>query len=152
MSSTPSEIVVDVVGRPAPKGSRIQGRTKDGRSFTRPGSKYEQPWIEQVRKATQIVMRHHEQHAPPYTVALEFRLKAPGKYRREMPWWPTAHDLDKLVRAVLDGLVKGGAMADDRHVIALTATKRYLRDDEPEGVIAQIQGVFAASSDFAGSR
>jgi Holliday junction resolvase RusA-like endonuclease len=139
-------IVVDVVGRPAPKGSRIAGRTKTGRTFTRPASTYEAPWVEAVRDATQVAMRHHEQAPPPYSVALEFRLKEPAKYKAQMPWWSTTHDLDKLVRAVLDGLVNGGALADDRHVIALTASKRFVAPGEETGVNAQIRGVLSPAA------
>jgi Holliday junction resolvase RusA-like endonuclease len=139
-------IVIDVEGRPAPKGSRIAGRTKTGRTFTRPASRYEAPWVEAVKTAAQIAMRHHEQPAPPYRVALEFRLTKPGKYKAEMPWWSTKHDLDKLARAVLDGLVHGGAMADDRHVIALTATKRFAEPGESEGVNAQVEGVLVGAA------
>lgn len=139
-------IIVDVEGRPAPKGSRIAGRTKTGRSYTRPASVYEQPWVEAVRTATQIAMRHHEQPPPPYSVVLEFRLTQPSKYKAEMPWWSTKHDLDKLVRAVVDGLVHGGAMADDRHVIALTATKRFVQPGESQGVNAQVDGVLVGAA------
>lgn len=131
-------IVVDVNGRPAPKGSRISAKTKDGRPYTYPASQYEAPWVEAVKRRTQVVMRHHEQPEPPYAVALEFRLERPARPKTA---WSTKHDLDKLARAVIDGLVKGGAMADDRHVIALTATKRYAQPGETEGVNAQVAGV-----------
>jgi Holliday junction resolvase RusA-like endonuclease len=131
-------VTVDVNGRPAPKGSRVFGRTKAGNTFTRPASQYEKPWVEEVKRATQIAMRHHPQPEPPYAVQLVFRLDAPKKNRAAMPWWPTRHDLDKLTRAVVDGLVSGGAMKDDRHVIELTARKRYLEDGETQGVDAQI--------------
>lgn len=139
-------ITVNVDGRPAPKGSRNVGRTKTGKTYTYPGSRYEAPWTDAVKKATQTVMRHHDQPDPPYEIRLEFRLEHPTKNRREMPWWSTKHDLDKLARAVIDGLVKGGAMSDDRHVIALTATKRYVQAGEAEGVNAQIQGVLVEAA------
>lgn len=128
---------VDVIGRPAPKGSRNIGRTKTGRSYTYPASKFEGPWVEEVKRATQVVMRHHDQPPPPYAIELEFRLHEPHKTRNSYAW-PVKHDLDKLARAVIDGLVKGGAMSDDKHVTALTATKRYIGGGEVEGVYAQI--------------
>jgi Holliday junction resolvase RusA-like endonuclease len=131
-------IFVSVHGRPAPKGSRIYGRTKTGKAFTRPASNYEKGWVADVKAATQIAMRHHEQPPQPYVVDLSFRLHAPARNRREMPWWPTRHDLDKLVRAAIDGLVLGGAIEDDRHVVRLTASKAYVDADVPEGVDAQI--------------
>ena len=134
-------IEVAVEGRPAPKGSRIAGRTKTGHTYTRPASKYEEPWIEAVKAAAQIVMRHHETPAPPYEVRLEFHLKRAKERRKDAPEWPTVGDVDKLARAVIDGLVKGGAMQDDRHVTALTATKRFADPGEPTGVIAGIRSL-----------
>jgi Holliday junction resolvase RusA-like endonuclease len=42
-------------------------------------------------------------------------------------------DLDKLTRAVLDGLTRAGVWADDGQVVELRATKCY-DDDHPPGV------------------
>ena len=136
-------IQIDVEGRPAPKGSRIHGRTKTGKSFTRPASKYEQPWVERVKGETQIAMRHHTQIDPPYTVELEFRLKRPQRNQHQQTW-PTQHDLDKLARAVVDGLVLGGAMLDDRHVIALTVRKRYAEPGETTGCACAVSACLAS--------
>jgi Holliday junction resolvase RusA-like endonuclease len=126
-------IEFDVTGRPAPKGSRTQGKTKTGRSYTYPASKHEKPWVEAVREATRIVMRHHARLEPPYAVALEFRIAA-SKHARYA--WPSQNDVDKLARAVVDGLVKGGALSDDRHVTALTSRKRFCAPGEQPGVHA----------------
>lgn len=134
-------ILVHVTGRPAPKGSRIAGRTKDGRSYTRAASKYEQPWVDEVKRQAQIVMRHHDTPPPPYEVRLEFHLHKSRSRRRGAPDYPTVGDVDKLARAVIDGLVKGGAMEDDRHVTSLTAGKRFAEPDESTGVIAEIRSL-----------
>src|SRR4051812_6023408 len=83
--ATSAVVRVAVDGRPAPKGSRVYGRTKTGNTFTRPASKYELPWVETVAKTTQVAMCHHAQPEPPYAVELVFRLQAPKKNRREMP-------------------------------------------------------------------
>lgn len=138
-------IEIVVAGRPAPKGSRIAGRTKDGRSYTRAASKYEQPWVEDVKATAQIVMRHHDIPAPPYEVRLEFHLKKSQHRKKDAPDYPTVGDVDKLARAVIDGLVKGGAMQDDKHVIALTATKRFAYPGEPTGVLAEIRSLAPVS-------
>lgn len=130
-------ISIDVEGRPAPKGSRISARTKAGKSYTYPASKYERPWVLAVKEATQVVMRHHAQPEPPYTVELEFRLVEPKPHARRAKH-PTMHDLDKLARAAIDGLVAGGALSDDRHVTCLTATKRYLTAGESAGMSALV--------------
>ena len=131
-------IVVEVEGRPAPKGSRISAKTKAGKAYTYPASTYEKPWIGAVAEATRQVMRHQADLEMPYSVDLLFRLHK-GKYAGRAHPWPTVHDLDKLARAVIDGLVRGGAMIDDRHVIALTARKVWAQTDEEQGCRCEIR-------------
>lgn len=128
-------ICVRAEGRVAPKGSRIQGMTKDGRSFTRAASKYEAPWVKAVASATQVQMRHHSMPDPPYLIDVEIIVAKPKRPSRV---WPSQHDVDKLARSTIDGLVKGGALDDDRNVIALTATKRFAINGEPPGAIAVV--------------
>jgi hypothetical protein len=84
-----------VPGVPAPKGSRISGRRKDGSIFTRPASKGEHVWVEAVAK---------------------------------------------LVRAVLDGLTRGGVIVDDRHVTDLSAAKFWAEPGD-EGVAVSVESV-----------
>ena len=135
MSETATAVRIRAEGRPAPKGSRIQGKTRDGRMFTRAASKYEAPWVEAVRRATELQMRRHTPIPAPYALHLDLLIATPHKRSRD---WPSQHDLDKLVRSTIDGLVKGGAIDDDRNVIELHAVKRFVTDDEPPGVIAII--------------
>lgn len=136
-------IEIDVEGRPAPKGSRLTGVSKSGNSYTYPASKFEKPWVEAVKRQTQIAMRHHEQPAPPYAIELEFRLYEPNNHRYDYPPTP---DIDKLARAVIDGLEQGGALANDKHVTALTAVKRYVRQDESPGVHTTITSLAARTA------
>ena len=138
-------IEIDVEGRPAPKGSRIAGITKTGHTYTRAASKYEKPWVDAVKTATQIAMRHHRSLDPPYEVELFFRLQPPKQPTPRTKPWPVTPDLDKLVRAVLDGLQQGGCLADDRHVTALTTGKRYVRQGEAPGVHATITNPAASA-------
>jgi Holliday junction resolvase RusA-like endonuclease len=133
-------IRVEVAGRPAPKGSRIAGKTKRGKFYTYPASKHEVPWVNAVADATRVVMRHRETPPPPYRVELDLRIGRPLRNARSAYPWPTQHDIDKLARAVIDGLVKGRAMVDDRHVLALTVSKDFVSVDEQPGVIAQVEG------------
>jgi len=121
-------------GRPAPKGSRIQGTTKDGRSFTRPASKFEKPWVDAVKTATQVQTRHTTV-SPPYVVDLQIFIATSKKPKYP---WPCQNDVDKLARAVVDGLVQGGAISDDRHVVELHATKRFCEPGEEPGVLAYV--------------
>jgi Holliday junction resolvase RusA-like endonuclease len=128
-------ITIEVEGRPAPKGSRIMGHTKAGQSYTRPASKFEKPWVDAVKQAAQIVMRHHSMPDPPYDVDLYFYLQRPANPRYG---WPVKADIDKLARAALDGLVQGGAIRDDKHVTALTVKTAWATARAP-GVTAHIR-------------
>lgn len=130
-------IQIEAEGRPAPKGSRIMGHTKAGKSYTRPASKFEKPWVDAVKAAAQIVMRHHSMPEPPYAVELCFYMHRPNNPRYG---WPVKADIDKLARATLDGLVVGGAIRDDCHVTALTVSTAWATD-RPPGVVAYIRRV-----------
>ena len=132
-----------VLGRPAPKGSRIQMRRKDGTPFTRAASKYEAPWVRAVRDACLSQMRHRTMAQPPYAVDLSFEI-APSKVangRKRNYTYPVQSDLDKLARAVLDGLVQGGAIKDDRYVIRLSASKRFAESEDAQGVWVSVAAV-----------
>ncbi len=137
-------IRVEVEGRPAPKGSRIAGISKAGNTFTRPASKYEKPWVEEVKRATQVVMRHHAQPERPYRVDVEVIVAPAIKPAFD---YPANGDLDKLVRAVVDGLMLGGAIKDDRHITELTARKRYAEKGEPSGAVALISSALVLAGE-----
>lgn len=133
-----TELRVEVTGRPAPKGSRIASKTKKGKFYTYPASRHEAPWVKAVAEATQIVMRHHDTPEPPYRVDLALRIARPIRGAPSAYPWPTQHDIDKLARAVIDGLVKGRAMSDDRHIVDLTVRKEFVSNGGEPGVIASI--------------
>jgi Holliday junction resolvase RusA-like endonuclease len=60
---------------------------------------------------------------PPYELELVFSMP---EGQRPKYGWPTKDgDLDKLVRAVLDGLTQGGLIIDDRHVTRIVTEKRF---------------------------
>ena len=113
-----------IPGHPAPKGSRTAGIRKDGSRFSREASKRAGPWVETVA----TIARSHRAPGgkplePPYEVELAFYMP---KGKRPKYEWPSADgDLDKLERAVLDGLKRGGLISDDRHVIDLCSSKRF---------------------------
>jgi crossover junction endodeoxyribonuclease RusA len=92
------------------------------------------------RKTVAACVRAERGPAPPLegpcAVDLVFRFGRPrehyrrGKFahllRDTAPAYPThQHDLDKLARAVLDGMTAGGAFTDDGQVIELAARKEY---------------------------
>jgi len=128
-------ITFTVPGIPAPKGSRTPGRRKDGSIFTRPASRSEHGWVEAVA-AVARAYGHRARLAPPYRIDLRFALPRP---KRPSYDYPTRGDVDKLARAVLDGLTQGGVITDDRHVTDLVATKRFASPGQ-EGVTVTVSG------------
>lgn len=131
-----------VRGRPAPKGSRNVRVTKKGHAYTYPASKYEEPWIQNVAAAARYVLHGQTMLDPPYRVELEF-LQAPTKNpgRKLRQDWPSRNDLDKLIRATMDGLVRGEAIEDDRHVVEIASRKRFVEDASDEGVLVTISTI-----------
>jgi crossover junction endodeoxyribonuclease RusA len=92
------------------------------------------PWREAVRAETQRIATYVS--PGPVEVDLEFRMPRPkGHYRTGRnaallrdgaPGWPAGKpDIDKLARAVLDGLTAGGAWKDDSQVVMLVCRKMY---------------------------
>lgn len=61
--------------------------------------------------------------------------------RDAAPSWPTGKpDLDKLERAVFDGLTDAGAWADDSQVVSVIASKHYVNSYRPRPcVVARVE-------------
>lgn len=107
-----------VPGEPAPKGSRVAGVRKNGSVYTRPANPREKAYMELVAS----VVDGMEQLPPPYEVEVKFRFQSPQKPKHK---YPSRNDVDKLARCLLDGLVAGGLLVDDRHITRLVAQKEY---------------------------
>lgn len=119
-----------VAGRPAPQGSKRHvggGRLVES-------SKAVGPWRDAVRTEGQHL--DLPSLAGPVAVVLVFTLPRPaahwrtgkheGELRATAPRFPAKRpDLDKLVRATLDGLTSAGLYHDDSQVVDLVAAKRY---------------------------
>lgn len=108
-----------VSGYPAPKGSRVyfgKGRSKESSDRCK-------PWVEQIAYCAQANRPAGAPLEPPYSVELAFYM--PEGARPKYGWPTKDGDLDKLVRAVLDGLTQGGLIVDDRHVTRITTTKLF---------------------------
>lgn len=129
---------IQVRGIPAPQGSKRH--VGGGRMVE--SSKAVGPWREAVRAECQ---RAGVQPLDgPVLVRISFRLPRPkGHYgtgrnaarvRPAAPAWPAGKpDLDKLERAVLDGLTAGGAWLDDAQVVQIASGKRYADESAPPG-------------------
>jgi len=124
-----------VNGIPAPQGSKRHV----GGGIMIESSKAVKPWREAVRTETQRALENGSEpfaKGQPVMVWLNFWLPRPkGHYgtgrnaaviKPSAPQIPVVQpDLDKLQRAVLDGLKSGGAYADDCQVACIVAGKEY---------------------------
>jgi crossover junction endodeoxyribonuclease RusA len=119
-----------VRGIPAPQGSKRH--IGNGRMVEM--SKKVGPWREAVRAET--AKRCDAPLTGPIDVHLEFYVSRPAshygtgrnsdKIKPSAPTYPDGRpDIDKLCRAVLDGLTEGGAWRDDGQVVYLAAAKFY---------------------------
>lgn len=129
-------LTITVRGKPAPQGSKTALRGPGGRVNLVESSKGVAGWREAVRAETQDACA-----APidgPVSVTLTFCMQRPRSHYRtgcnshllkdNAPGWPCSparDDIDKLSRAVLDGLTMGGAWHGDGQVVSLLATKSY---------------------------
>lgn len=137
---------IEVAGIPAPQGSKRH--VGGGRMVE--ASRAVGPWREAVRAETQRAVEadpHSDEatgygFAGPVAVKLWFRLPRPKSAPRSVIWPAKRPDLDKLCRAVLDGLTDGGAFADDGQVVALDAMKMFPdeRGRLGPGCVIEIEG------------
>ena len=127
-------VAYTVEGNPAPQGSKRH--VGNGRMIE--ASKRLKPWRDAVIAATTDMASKIEQLEGPLSVKLEFRIPRPKTVTRRYPITRSSGDLDKLIRAVLDGITIGELIHDDSQVISIKASKRY---SELPGVTIYIERV-----------
>lgn len=130
-----SRLGVIVQGLPAPQGSKKHV----GHGVMVEASKRLPPWRQAIAAATTeaiAAQRFQADRTAPYQLSVVFTLARPashwrsGKHSHELkPTAPAAPavmpDLDKLLRALMDGLADGGALANDSRVVTIAACKAY---------------------------
>jgi Holliday junction resolvase RusA-like endonuclease len=127
---------------PHPYRRSKTGACRGGRAVLREGSSHAahdawRAWRDHVEAAA----RRSDTRAldAPCAVTVTFYLPRPTSLPKRVLYPHRAADLDKLVRAALDGLVAGGLLTNDARVVDLCAYKRYT-DERPCAVV----GVFIA--------
>ena len=112
-------VTYTVEGTPRPKGSRVSGVTKTGVRYNRESNPRASEWLKSAR--AHLKEQHDgEPLKPPYICVLTFQFEPPKERS-----WPRTGDVDKYSRNALDALTQAGVIEDDRHVIELSAIKRY---------------------------
>lgn len=126
-------LVFDV--EPGPQGSKRH--VGNGRLIE--ASKKVAPWRAAVALAVKNKWLDEQEiisFDKPVELAIHFFLPKPKSVKREHPSVPP--DLDKLCRSTFDGLVQGGALADDSLVCRLIASKEYA-ENRPIGAAIHIR-------------
>lgn len=131
-----SELTLLVYGtEPGPQGSKRH--VGNGRLIE--ASKKVAPWRAAVADAVKLAWLEHQEiisFDKPVELAIHFYLPKPKSVKREHPSVPP--DLDKLCRSTFDGLVQGGALADDSLVCRLITSKEYA-ENRPIGAVITIR-------------
>ena len=96
------------------------------------------PWREAVRAETQCAMTDCPPLEGAVMVYTGFILPRPKTLPKRVKRPSKRPDLDKLIRAVLDGLTAGGAWYDDAQVTSLTAQKQYADADHGTGCVIEV--------------
>jgi Holliday junction resolvase RusA-like endonuclease len=124
---TTRALVFDVVGTPAPQGSKSFKGFRGGKPILVESCAGVKPWREAVVAAARDAMLVEGWIMPigPVTVGIEFFLTRPVSAPKSRVFPDRRPDLDKLVRAVLDALTTAGVYEDDSRVVRVVASKRY---------------------------
>lgn len=117
-------ISFEVMGTPIPQGSKTAGyASKKKRAFVRDANgKKLKPWRRAVTLAA-LAAHGEPMLNTPIAVSVDFFFVPPQR-----PRWPVPAvkpDVDKLVRAILDGVTDAGLIDDDARVVLLQAGKFY---------------------------
>ena len=124
----------DVFGTAQPQGSsRAFVNKKTGRAIVTSSNPNLKDWRNLISAGAREAMQGLPPLDEPVRIAVAFYLPRPKSVKRDEP--TVKPDLDKLVRAILDGLTNI-VYRDDAQVIEVQASKQYVNEDRPAPVVA----------------
>ncbi|MFE2772256.1 RusA family crossover junction endodeoxyribonuclease [Microbacterium resistens] len=120
-----SGVTFFVAGVPVPQGSKKGFSPKGSTRVTLVDANKEslKPWRETVTRIARASWLDRPQIVGPARLDLVFVFARPATVKRRLP--SVAPDLDKLVRAIGDGVTDAGIWKDDGQVIRIVAEKVY---------------------------
>lgn len=114
-----------VAGIPRPQGSKTAGLTKQGHAFVRDKSpRALKAWRGEVARTAGATWSYMDRIEGPVRVHAVFVFEKPKTVTRG---WPSVRpDLDKLARALMDGITDAGCVwRDDAQVVEIDTSKVY---------------------------
>ena len=117
-----------VQGVPIPQGSKTVARGGSKVWLRDANANKLKPWRAKVAAAADVGLTFD----CPVAVAVTFYMPKPKRPRFLLP--AVKPDIDKLCRALLDGMKDGGLLAEDSRVTDLWVVKRYESAVNPVGV------------------
>lgn len=117
--------------RAAPQGSKDIMTNAKGGKYMKESSAGVKPFRTAIRRAVLGADgRPRATFKGPVVVAVEFEFRQAKSNVDEVPIGQNIGDLDKLMRAVFDGLAQAEVIEDDRYVVGITGTsKRWGPED-----------------------
>lgn len=122
-----------IEGTPIPQGSK-NAYVRGGRAVLVEANKKLKPWRENVAATARQIGHRFPKDTPVKLTAL-FIFERPKSVKREH--MSVKPDLDKLMRALNDGLTDAGVWGDDSRVISMNVRKEY---GYPAGVWVSLEG------------
>ena len=129
-----------VTGIPVQQGSKNAYVVGKRAVVTDQNAKTLKPWRATVAEQAGVAARECEQFAGALAVALDFYMPRGATVKRARP--SVTPDLDKLVRALFDGITDSKLWKDDALVVEMNVREWYA-DDRPPGVQVRIDGLTA---------
>ena len=121
-------VTFSVEGVPMPQGSKSLIRRGGKAWMIDANSSRLKPWRQKVAEAADL----GETFDCPVMVAAVFYMPRPKTVKRLLP--SVKPDLDKLFRALGDGMKDGGLLSDDSRIVTQFIHKRYESRLNPVGV------------------
>lgn len=125
-------VAIAIYGKPAPQGSKGALGMEDN-----PRTK---PWRAAIKKVCDdFLPAGYEPLDGPISVEMCFWFTPPANAPRgSYPTTRMTYDLDKLYRALGDGLAEGGVIVDDARIVDANLRKRYLWDEGEERAVVVV--------------
>jgi Holliday junction resolvase RusA-like endonuclease len=119
------ELVIDVLGIPAPQGSKAYKGLRNGKPILAESSKKVKPWRDAVERHARaaIALAHWQPLDGPIELVVTFLMPRGKTITRD---WPTTYpDSSKLIRSTEDALVRAGVLVDDARIVHHDVWKQY---------------------------